>query len=177
MSEPFLGEIRLMAFAFAPKGWAFCNGQTLAINQNQALFALLGTTFGGNGLNNFQLPNLQGNVVVGAGSGPGLSPYNVGQVGGEATHTLTLPETPAHTHPVKAASGAGTSTAPSAGNAFTPDGAAHPTKTYSSTAAAGPAMAPTLIQNGGSSQAHDNHMPYLIVNFCIAMQGIFPSRN
>jgi microcystin-dependent protein len=177
MSEPFLGEIRIMSFNFAPKGWTFCNGQTLPINQNQALFALLGTTFGGNGINDFQLPNLQGNVVVGAGSGPGLSPDNVGQTGGEAAHTLALTEIPQHTHTVNAASASGSATAPSAGSAFAPDGAAHPTKTYSSTAAAGPAMAPTLIQNGGSSQAHDNHMPYLTVSFCIALQGIFPSRN
>jgi microcystin-dependent protein len=177
VSEPFLGEIRIVAFNYPPKGWALCNGQTMPINQFQALFALLGTTFGGNGINNFLLPNLQGNVVVGAGSGPGLSPYNVGQIGGEAGHTLTLPETPLHNHPVRAVSAAGTATAPSAGSGFAPDGSAHPTKTYDSTAAAGPAMAATLIQNGGSSQAHENRMPYLVVNFCIALQGIFPSRN
>jgi microcystin-dependent protein len=177
MGEPFLGEIRIMAFNFPPKGWAFCNGQTLPISQDTALFALLGTTFGGDGITNFQLPNLQGNVVVGAGTGAGLSPYNVGQTGGEATHTLALTEIPQHAHTVNAASAAGTSTAPSAGNSFAPDGAAHPTRTYSSTAAAGPAMAPTLIQNGGSSQPHGNLMSYLVVNFCIAMQGIFPSQN
>ena len=177
MAEPFLGEIRIMSFNFAPKGWTLCNGQTLPINQNQALFSLLGTNFGGNGINNFQLPNLQGDVVVGAGSGAGLSPYNVGQTGGQAAHTLTLTEIPQHTHTVNGASAVGASTAPSAGSAFSSDGAAHPTKTYSSTAAAGPAMAPTLIQNGGSSQPHTNLMPYLTVNFCIALQGIFPSRN
>jgi microcystin-dependent protein len=177
MAEPFLGEIRIMAFNYAPSGWTLCNGQTLPINQYTALFSLLGTTFGGDGISTFQLPNLQGNAVVGAGSGAGLSPYNVGQTGGQATHTLVLTEIPGHTHTVNAASAAGTSTAPSAGSAFAPDGATHPTKTYSSAVAAGPAMAPTLIQNGGSSQPHNNLMPYLVVNFCIALAGIYPSRN
>ena len=178
MAEQFLGEIRIVAFNFAPSGWALCNGQTLAINQNQALFALLGTTFGGNGVTNFMLPNLQGNVVLGAGTSPESgTTFGVGEVAGEGAHTLSLAETPPHTHAVNAASGSGSSTAPVAGSAFAADGSAHPTKTFGSAATPGPAMAANLIQNGGSSQPHENHMPFLVLNFAIAMTGIFPSRN
>jgi microcystin-dependent protein len=178
MSEQFLGEIRIVAFNFAPRGWALCNGQTLPINQYTAIFALLGTTFGGNGQTTFMLPNLQGNVVLGAGTSPDSgTTFVVGEIGGEAAHILTLAETPQHTHQVNAASGVGSSTAPVAGSAFAPDGSAHPTKTFSSAATPGPAMAANSIQSGGSSQPHENHMPYLVLNFAIAMTGIFPSRS
>ncbi len=177
MSEPFLGEIKIWSLGFAPTGWALCNGQTMAINQNTALFSLLGTYYGGDGFSTFRLPDLQGKVVVGAGTGPGTSTYLVGQTGGEAAHTLTVAEIPQHTHPVKAATVAGTSVAPAAGSTFAADGSTHPTKPYNSATAAGPAMAPTSIQPAGNSQPHENQMPYLVLNFCIALAGIFPSRN
>ena len=123
MSEPFLGEIRIMGFSFAPRGWAPCNGQIMPISQNTALFALIGTYYGGNGQTTFALPNLQGNAVVGVGTSPDTGTvYNVGQTGGEASHTLNLPETPLHTHQVNSSSAAGTLTAPAAGSAFSPDG-------------------------------------------------------
>jgi microcystin-dependent protein len=168
LAEPFLSEIRIMSFGFPPKGWALCNGQLLPINQNQALFSLLGTTFGGDGRVNFGLPNLQGNVPIHVGSG-----YTLGQRGGEQGHTLSISEIPTHTHAANAAN-----TAPSAGN---------PNNTRAISQSAGAnlyapasnltAMNAGVLGNVGGSQAHLNMQPFLTLSFCIALQGIFPSAN
>jgi microcystin-dependent protein len=164
MADPYLGEIRIFSFNFAPKGWAMCNGQLLAINQFQALFALLGTTYGGNGTQNFALPNLQGQVPVHFGSG-----FTQGQTGGEASHTLITSEMPAHTHIVSGNSTA--NTASPAGDTW----ATAPANAYATTASG--AMLPSAIGQAGGSQPHENRQPYLVLNVCIAMVGIFPSRN
>ncbi|MGE9008464.1 phage tail protein [Leptospira interrogans] len=164
MSDPFMSEIRMMSFNFAPKGWALCNGQTMAINQNQALFSLLGTTFGGNGQTTFALPNLQGRVPTHMG---GIGHF-LGQAGGEQSHTLSIPEMPSHPHTFQgttnnADNATGNLMATSA-NLYTP--AANLTT-----------LVPSTVGNAGGSQAHENMQPYLVISFCIALQGIFPSRN
>ena len=170
MSEPYLSEIRIVSFNFAPRGWAFCNGQTLPINQNQALFSLMGTTYGGNGLTTFQLPNLQGQVPVHMGAGPGLSVYTLGQAGGEASHTLNVGELPQHSHAVSASSAGANLQAPT--NHYW---AAPSTSSYS--AHKGALMNAATIPAQGGSQPHYNLPPYLVVNFIIALVGIFPSHN
>jgi microcystin-dependent protein len=167
MSEPFLSEIRMVSFNFAPKGWALCNGQLLAINQNQALFSLLGTTYGGDGRVNFGLPNLQGKVPIHFGSGHAL-----GETGGQTSHTLSISEMPAHTHTLTATSNAGSQLI-AAGNLL----ATTPNQLYHAADSNIVAMSPAAIGNVGGSQAHENMMPYLTLNFCIALVGIFPSRN
>ncbi len=169
MADPFLAEVRIMSFSFAPKGWAMCNGQLLPINQNQALFALLGTTYGGNGINNFQLPNLQGNVPIHVGNG-----FVQGETGGETAHTLITPEMPAHTHQAHAYSG-GASTQNPAGNSWARD-AASITSPYGKGTPSG-AMNLGSVSLAGGNQPHDNMQPYLVLNYCIALVGIFPSRN
>jgi microcystin-dependent protein len=172
MAEPFIGEIKMFAGNFAPKGWAFCNGQVLPLAQNQALFAILGTTYGGNGVNNFALPNLQASVPIHFGQGAGLPPFVLGQTGGEESHTLTSNEIPNHTHTVNAVSDPGNINVPT--NALWATSVARvsqygpTTDTTMSSAALGP---------GGSSLPHENRQPYLTVNFIIALVGIFPSRN
>jgi microcystin-dependent protein len=165
MSEPFLGEIRIFSFGFAPKGWALCNGQLLPINQNQALFALLGTTYGGNGQVTFALPDLQGRVPFHMGSG-----LTQGESSGEAAHTLTISEMPAHTH-IPLGSSNNASAASPANNLWARMGGGGYLPTPNT------AMKPASILNSGGSQAHDNMAPYLALNFCIALQGIFPSQN
>jgi microcystin-dependent protein len=167
--EPFLGEIRIMAFGFAPKGWALCNGQLLPINQNQALFALLGTQYGGNGITTFALPNLQGRMPLHVGPG-----YVQGQSGGEQTHTLTNAEMPAHGHGggLPAYTGAATS-GQGPVNARFADAASQPYRIPTG-ATQYISMQPSVV---GSSQPHTNMQPYLALNCCIALQGIFPSRN
>jgi microcystin-dependent protein len=165
MSDPFIGEIKLISFNFPPRGWAFCNGQTLPINQNQALFSILGTTYGGDGQVNFGLPNLQGRTPVHIGNG-----ISLGQRGGETAHTLNVAELPAHNHiPV------GSSQVASAGS---PAGGLW-AKAASSNFGATPnaAMSGTTITASGGSQPHENMPPYLVLNFVIALQGIFPSQN
>ncbi|GAA3830740.1 phage tail protein [Nocardioides panacisoli] len=166
MADPFYGEIRMMSFNFAPKGWAQCNGQTLPINQNQALFSLLGTNFGGNGQTTFALPDYRGRVPVHVGAG-----HTLGERAGQASHTLTMGETPQHLHAVQASSQAtGGSASPSgrylggANNAYR-SGAGTTT------------LAASTIGNAGGSQAHENRQPYLVVSFCIALVGIFPSQS
>lgn len=168
--EPFLGEIRLMSFVFAPKNWALCNGQLLPINQNQALFALLGTTYGGNGTINFALPDLRGRTPIHMGNG-----HVAGERGGAQAHTLSLQELPTHTHALLAASNPADAAVPG-GNLLA---AADPT-TFGN-AYAEPAnlvaMAAGTAGNTGGSQAHLNMQPFLTMSFCIALQGIFPSQN
>lgn len=166
MSEPFLAEIRLMSFNFPPKGWALCNGQLLPINQNQPLFSLLGTTYGGNGQTNFALPNFQGRVPVHVGSG-----HTQGEAAGEYAHTVTLNEMPTHTHAVLASSAASGGQG-NVTNNFLGGG----NNVYH--APASPlAISPQVVTVVGGSQPHPNQAPFLTVSFCIALQGIFPSRN
>lgn len=167
MATPYLSELRIFSFNFAPKGWALCNGQTLSIQQNTALFSLLGTTYGGNGTTNFLLPNLQGQVPMHYGNG-----FPQGQAAGEANHTLTVNEMPAHTHSLLASSNGPTVNTP-ANNFFASNTGSLP---YSA-ATANESMAATAIGNAGGAQPHNNMSPYLVLNICIALQGIFPSRN
>ena len=173
MSEPFLSEIRIMSFNYPPKGWAMCNGQLLPINQNQPLFALLGTTYGGNGQTNFALPDMRGNVPIHEGSG-----HTLGEKGGEQNHTLTMSELPTHVHDfssntcVQSAS-ANATVAPPTNNYW----ANHGKTTYSTGGVNTAAMSPQAVGNFGGSQPHTNMQPYLVLNFCIALQGIFPSQN
>lgn len=166
MSAPYISEIRLFTFNFAPRGWAFCNGQLLPINQNQALFSLLGTTYGGDGRVNFALPNLQARVPMHMGGALVL-----GQAGGETAHTLLAAELPAHTHTVNGSSNTATVPSPtgnylatSPGNVYAPP----PGNT---------SLMPATVSSVGGSQPHDNMSPYLVLSFCIALTGIFPSRN
>lgn len=169
MSEMFIGEIRLFAFNFAPKFWATCDGQQLPIAQNQALFSLLGTTYGGNGVTTFALPDLRGRVAVGYGSLQGGGSYVQGQAGGAETVTLLGSQLPMHTHPVAASTGAATTNVPT--SAFP---AAPPTGIYASATG----LTSTAMTTGaGGGQAHSNLQPGLVVNACIAISGIFPSRN
>jgi microcystin-dependent protein len=175
MSDQFLGEIRQVGFNFPPSGWAQCDGQLMAISQNTALFSLLGTNFGGNGTTNFALPNLQGNVSVGIGQGNGLSQYVIGEQTGTETVTLLQSEMPSHNHTVHAEGGRAAATLETpVGNAWgksgagdTPYGSGSPDITMSG-------LSTTVA---GGSQPHNNLMPYLVVNFVIALTGIFPSRN
>jgi microcystin-dependent protein len=164
MAEPFLSEIRLMSFIFAPKGWALCNGQLLPINQNQGLFSLLGTTFGGDGRVNFALPDLRGRTPIHVGSG-----HTLGEKGGEPAHTLSIAELPTHTHVLMAGIAAGTNS---------PNGAvlANSTAVYHAPTAL-VSLNPSSVTNIGGSQAHLNMQPFLTLSYCIALQGIFPSPN
>ena len=174
MGTPYLSEIRLFSFNFPPKGWAFCNGQTLAINQNTALFALLGTTFGGNGTTTFLLPNLQGQVPIHQGTDPSGNPYVEGQFSGEVSHTLTISEMPAHVHTLMASNATATATSPQASVPAQP--VANVGAIYGP-ASAPTTMAPQAIANAGGSQPHTNMQPYLVLTACIALVGVFPSRN
>jgi microcystin-dependent protein len=181
--DPFVAEIRIFPFNFAPKGWALCAGQILPISQNTALFSLLGTTYGGDGKSTFALPNLQGSVPIGQGQGPGLSARFLGETAGEAAVTLTTPQMPIHSHFLNATSTVGTTSVSngsqlalataggdkqSAGNVAT---------FYSSnTAKATTPLAFNAISVAGGSLPHNNMMPYLGLNYCIALQGVFPAR-
>ncbi len=166
MAEPFLSEIRIMSFTFAPKGWALCNGQFLPINQNQALFSLLGTTYGGNGQTTFALPDLRGRTPIHVGSG-----HTLGERGGAQAHTLSIAELPVHTHVLQASSQPASTSTP---NTTVVPAQSVGASVYASASAPG-AMAPTAIGNVGGTQAHLNMQPYLTLSFCIALQGIFPS--
>jgi microcystin-dependent protein len=165
MGTPYMAELRLMSFNFAPKGWAMCNGQTLPINQNQALFSLLGTTFGGNGQTTFALPDLRSRVPIHQGQS-----FVMGQSGGQEFHTLTISEMPQHPHFLMATSQDADTPNPqntiyaSSNNAFTPP-------------ANFTTLTPQTITNAGGSQPHENRQPTLVLNWCIALQGVFPSRN
>ncbi len=172
MSEPFVGEIRMFGFNFAPQGWAQCNGQLLPISQNTALFSLLGTTYGGDGRITFALPDMRSRVPVCQGQGPGLSSYAEGQAGGAQTVTLAAGQMPGHTHPVKASSSAAASDQPE-GRAL----ARSASHIYAAKPDASTVMNADMLGAAGGSQPHENIQPYLAVNFCIALNGIFPSRS
>jgi microcystin-dependent protein len=173
VASPFIAEIRIFSFNFAPRGWAFTNGQLLPINQNQALFSLLGTTYGGNGQTNFALPNLQDRTPVHFGTSV-FGSYALGQTGGASTHTLTTTEMPVHAHGIAATTATAPATAIGPENAL-PASATH--EPYRSGMATAVPMKAGLVQNAGNGQPHSNLQPYLAVNICIALQGIFPSRN
>jgi microcystin-dependent protein len=168
MGQPYLSEIRIFSFNFAPKGWALCNGQTLQINQNQALFALLGTTYGGDGRVTFGLPNLQGRVPAHEGAG-----WVLGQRLGEESHLVTAPELPAHIHPVQATAQAATASVPTGLTFAKSPGVPYVTGGQAATTP----LSPASVTSVGGSQPHENRQPYLTLNICIALQGIFPSQN
>jgi microcystin-dependent protein len=181
MAQPFIGQIEAFAFGFAPKGWALCAGQLLPINQNTALFSLLGTTYGGNGVTTFALPDLRGRTANAFGQGQGLASYNLGQTGGEESHTLVLTEMAAggHTHTINATNNGQTggtnvpSSAVALGSGYSSEAGSPAVKIYSS-------AAPTIAMGSLSpvgGQPHENRMPFLSLNYCIALFGIFPSRN
>ena len=165
MAEPFLSEIRIMSFGFPPKGWALCNGQLLPINQNQGLFSLLGTIYGGDGRVTFGLPNLQGRVPIHMGSG-----HTLGEQGGEQGHTLSISEIPTHVHTVQGSSNStGGNANPSGKFLGGSNGVYHAPTNLT-------ALTPQTVTTVGGSQAHLNMQPFLVLNFCIALQGIFPSQ-
>ena len=174
MADPFVAEIRIFPFNFAPKGWAFCDGQLLPLSQNTALFSLLGTTYGGNGKSNFALPDLQGSAPMHPGQGPGLSLHDLGETGGSETVTLLESEIPSHAHAMRASADPATAQAPSSAVtlARSAGGSAYSTTLTGLVALAGNALAPA-----GGDLPHNNLQPYLTLYFCIALQGIFPSPN
>ena len=174
MAEPFVSEIRMMSFGYPPKGWALCNGQLMPINQNQALFVLLGTAFGGDGRTTFALPDLRGRTPIHAGQGrvPGVK-------GGEQAHTLSIPEMPIHTHTLNGTTANANSIGPG-GNVLargTTAVGSNPINYYTTTISNLVQTQPATVGNAGGSQPHQNMQPYLTISFCIALQGIFPSQN
>lgn len=166
MSTPFLGEIKIISWNFSPKGWAFCNGQFLPINQNQALFSLLGTMYGGNGQTTFALPDMRGRAPIHVGGG-----FIQGQAGGQEFHTVTQSEMPAHTHLVSASTNTTGATNQPTGNIFASSNVASYQTSANNT------LIPSEVSNVGGSQPHENRQPFLVLNYIIALQGIFPSRN
>ncbi len=173
MADPFVAEIRIFPFNFAPTGWAFCNGQLLPISQNTALFSLLGTTYGGDGKSTFALPNLQGASAMHPGQGPGLSLHDLGETGGSDTVTLLQSEIPSHRHTLRGTNTSGDNPTPG-GNTLARPGS---TTIYQQNSNANLVqMAPQALPQAGGDLPHNNLMPYLTLNFCIALQGIFPPR-
>jgi len=171
MADPFVAEIRIFPFSFAPTGWAFCNGQLLPLSQNTALFSLLGTTYGGDGKSNFALPDLQGSAPIHPGQGPGLSLYDLGESTGTETVTLLQSEIPVHSHSLIASASDGVSTSPSGqlmaqGVGVSAWGTNAPNTQF----------APEALAPAGGNLPHNNMQPYLMLNFCIALQGVFPPR-
>jgi len=173
MSEPFVGEIRMFAGNFAPRGWAFCDGQLLAVSQNDALFSLLGTIYGGDGRTTFGLPDLRGRIPIHAGHGPGLSERRLGSKGGAEQVTLTVNQNPSHRHDAFA-SATGASSGNPAGNV---SANAAPTNVYSTALALQQNMSSAAVSETGGSRSHTNLMPFLCVHFIIALVGIYPSRH
>ncbi|MGD0046441.1 MAG: tail fiber protein [Bryobacteraceae bacterium] len=174
MANPFVAEIRIFPFNFPPTGWAVCDGQLIPITQNTALFSLLGTTYGGDGKSNFGLPNFQGSAPMHWGQGPGLSLRDLGEAGGEQTVTLLQTEMPAHAHTALASGSSGL--AGPGGNAWGAALKGHGVL-YAPSGTQNVAMSPNALSIAGSSFPHNNLQPYLALNFCIAMQGVFPSRS
>ncbi|MBB6576084.1 microcystin-dependent protein [Comamonas odontotermitis] len=176
MSEPYIGEIQIFGFNFAPRGWAFCNGAIMPIQQNTALFALLGTQYGGNGQTTYQLPDLMNRAACSQGQGPGLTPRTIGETFGSSTVTLLQQEMPNHTHTLQffnQGDPAKRLSTPQANAALNlPSQAA---SKFFAPAGGMTALAPTALQPAGGSQPHENRQPYLALNFCIALQGVFPS--
>jgi microcystin-dependent protein len=173
MADPFVAEIRIFPFNFAPRGWAWCDGQILPLSQNTALFSLLGTTYGGDGKTTFALPNLEGRAAMHPGQGPGLSLRDLGEIGGEETVTLLTSELPAHSHSMGAQNVPLGSVATPAGNTFTRPASGN---LYNIANPQVVSMSNQALALTGGSQPHNNMMPYLTVNFCIALQGVFPPR-
>jgi len=181
MANPFVAEIRIFPFNFAPLGWAFCDGQLLPLSQNTALFSLLGTTYGGDGKSNFALPNLQGRTPMFYGQGPGLGLYDIGEAAGSDTVTLLTSELPSHSHTVNATTVQGTVADPnnamlSEGNWSNQGNSGAVNYYIADTATPQTTMNPGMVGVAGSSFPHNNMMPYLTLNFCIALQGVFPPR-
>jgi microcystin-dependent protein len=171
-AEPYIGQIMPFAGTFAPSGWALCDGSLLPISQYDALFSLIGTTYGGDGQTTFALPDLRSRVPIHQGQGPGLSNYVLGENGGAEAVTLLTTQMPMHTHPAMGNSDAGTSADPTGGV-----WASGPTSTYIAGASADTNMNPTAISGSGGGQPHDNMLPFLALNFCIALEGIYPSQS
>lgn len=173
MADPFVAEIRIFPFNFAPKGWAFCDGQLLPLSQNTALFSLLGTTYGGDGKSTFSLPDLQGSAPLHPGQGSGLSQYDLGQMSGSPDVTLLVSEIPIHTHTLQAFATPADLKEPQAGAVLT---RSNNGAIYNTTISNLVQMAPQALTPAGGSLPHNNMMPYLTLNFCIALQGVFPPR-
>ena len=171
MADPFVAEIRIFPFNFAPRGWAWCDGQLLPLSQNTALFSLLGTTYGGNGASNFALPDLQGRAPMHPGQGPGLSLHDLGETGGSETVSLLESEIPSHSHAINASQSDAYSRIPVGDLPATGIGIGLYALTGSSAS-----MSPNTLAPSGGDQPHNNMMPYLTYYFCIAMQGVFPPR-
>jgi microcystin-dependent protein len=171
MADPFVAEIRIYPFNFAPTGWAFCDGQILPLSQNTALFSLLGTTYGGDGKTNFALPDLQGRVPLHPGQGPGLSLYDLGQTGGVETVTLLESEIPAHSHTLRGSNLIADSPTPANNTLARFRGG------YQSNTGGLVAMSPAALPPAGGDQPHNNMMPYLTLSFCIALQGVYPPHS
>lgn len=174
METPFIGQIAVFGYNFVPRGWAECDGRLLPISAHQALFALIGTTYGGDGRTNFALPDLRGRAAIMGGAGPGLTSIPVGAIGGQAQVALSHPELPAHKHALLASSETATSTSPAAQVPAAPAPGASPGVAY---AATGSALAPATVGGTGGRQPHNNIQPSLALRYCIALQGIFPSFN
>lgn len=172
MADPFVAEIRIFPFNFAPRGWAFCDGQLMPLSQNTALFSLLGTTYGGNGKSNFALPDLQGRAPMEPGQGPGLSNRDLGEIGGSESIGLLESEMPAHSHQLRASPSAASSRDPNGGTlAYSRNGSV-----YQTSASSLVSLALEAVRTAGSGLPHNNMMPSLTFNFCIALQGVFPPR-
>lgn len=176
MADQFVAEIRLFTGNFAPKGWAFCDGQILPISQNTALFSLLGTTYGGDGKSNFALPNLQGSAPLHAGQGPGLTLRSLGETGGEQVVTLLESQMPSHTHDARCYNGPGDLNTPAGTSWAESYTGKSPINMYASTSASNVSMNPFALSVTGGNLPHNNMPPYLVLNFIIALQGIFPAR-
>lgn len=174
MADPFVAEIRIFPFNFAPKGWAWCDGQLMPLSQNTALFSLLGTTYGGDGKSNFALPDLQGRAPMQPGQGPGLSLHDLGESGGSETVTLLESEIPAHSHAMRASADPGNAQAPSSAVTLARSSGG---SAYSTTTSGLTTMAPEALAPAGGDAPHNNMMPYLTFHFCIALQGVFPPRS
>jgi microcystin-dependent protein len=174
MADPFVAEFRIFPFNFAPKGWAWCNGQLMPLSQNTALFSLLGTTYGGDGKSNFALPNIEGSAVMHPGQGPGLSLHDLGETGGSQTVTLLESEMPVHTHTLRGSNATGDNPAPGGNTLARPSN----TNIYQQNSSANLVqMAPEALPPAGGDQPHNNMQPYLTFYFNIALQGVFPPRS